>query len=107
MAPRKTTITKTARAPRTAPVTAAVATPTIPEFAIDRARMSTRDLLLFQELAQFANLAPSEQNALTLKMAPMLERVIVGGMPDLPIERFGDLITAFFAKLQDAADTKN
>lgn len=106
MAPRKTVITKTARAARPAAVTA-VAAPTIPAFAIDRTKMSTRDLLLFQELAQFANLAPSEQNALTLKMAPMLERVIVGGMPDLPIERFGDLITAFFAKLQDAADTKN
>lgn len=105
MAPRKTTITKTARTPRTAPV--AVAAPTIPPFAIDRTKMSTRDLLLFQELAQFANLAPAEQNALTLKMAPMLDRVIVGGMPDLPIAQFGDLINAFFAQMQDAADTKN
>lgn len=80
---------------------------TLPAFTLDLTKMSTRDLLLFQELALVGSMTPAQQQALTLKCAPMLDRLIVGGMPDLPIAQYGDLLTAFFQQLQAQNDTKN
>lgn len=90
-----------------APQAAPAAAPVIPAFAVDLTKMSTRDLLVFQKLALAQSMTPAQQQALTMECAPMLDRLIVGGMPDLPIAQYGDLLAAFFAKLQETAGTKN
>ena len=76
------------------------------EFQVDWSKLTTRDLLLFQQLSLVEQMSEVEKNALTLKVAPMLDRMIVGGMPELPIEQYGDLITAFFSKMQERSGTK-
>ncbi|MBK8200219.1 MAG: hypothetical protein IPK75_17880 [Acidobacteria bacterium] len=92
-----------AAAPAPIPATTA---PTI-AFTCDWSKLRTPDLLLFQELARLEQMSETEKNTLTLKIAPLLDRVIIGGMPDLPMDRYGDLITAFFAQMQARANTKN
>lgn len=105
----RTTPRKAAAPVRPVRKAAAPAAPAAPvlAFEVDWSKLTTRDLLLFQQLSLVEQMSETEKNALTLRVAPMLDRMIVGGMPELPIERYGDLITAFFGKLQDRANTKN
>ena len=96
---------KTPAATPAAPV-AAAATPAL-DFQIDWTKMSTRDLVLFQSFALISSMSEEDKNNLVLRTAPMMDRMIVGGMPDLPIERFGDIVQVFFAKMQERGAPKN
>lgn len=94
-------------APKAAAVDVLPVASTIPALTLDLTKMSTRDLLVFQELSLVQSMTPAQQQSLTLKCAPMLDRLIVGGMPDLPIAQYGDLLAAFFTALQEQSGTKN
>lgn len=109
MAPRSNlkVVTKSAPAAKAKPTAKAAEKPAALVFEVDWSKLTTRDLLLFQQLSLVDQMSEAEKNAMTLKVAPMLDRMIVGGMPELPIERYGDLITAFFAKMQERSNTKN
>lgn len=97
---------KTPAAKPAAPI-AAPAASTIPALTLDLTKMSTRDLLVFQELSFVQSMTEAQQQALTMKCAPMLDRLIVGGMPDLPIAQYGELLAAFFTTLQEQSGAKN
>ena len=95
---------------RQAPAAAAqpaIAVPAdVPDFAVDWSKFRTPDLVLMQRFAAVEKMSEAERAALVLATAPMLDRMIVGGIPDLPMERFGDLVVAFFAKVQERGNPK-
>ena len=78
----------------------------VPDFAVDWSKFRTPDLVLMQRFAAVEKMSEAERAALVLATAPMLDRMIVGGIPDLPMERFGDLVVAFFAKVQERGNPK-
>lgn len=107
MAPRSKAIQPAAQRAKPAAKPATAAKPAALVFEVDWSKLTTRDLLLFQQLSLVDQMSDAEKNAMMLKVAPMLDRMIVGGMPELPIERYGDLITAFFGKMQERSNAKN
>lgn len=99
MAPRKPRTPKTALVAATPAPAAAAPQPL--EFEIDWSKFRTPDLLLMQRFAAVDKMTEAEKSALVFATAPMLDRMIVGGIPDLPIERYGDIVAAFFAKMSE------
>lgn len=76
-------------------------------FDVDWSKLRTPDILLFQRFARADQLPEAERNALALDAAPLLDRCIVGGMPDLEIDRYGDIITVFMLKMKARGNPGN
>lgn len=77
------------------------------DFSVDWSTLRTPDVLLFQRFAHADQMPETERNALALDAAPLLDRCIVGGIPDLPIDRYGDILAVFMTKMKDRGNPGN
>ena len=75
---------------------------------VDASRLEIPDIGLFQRLEAMADVADeNEQRRLVMEMAPMLDRLVVGGLAGFRLHHMAAVITEVTRQLGEAADVKN
>ncbi len=97
-----------AAAPAPSVQAAQAAVPALPRpIKVDPSRLEIPDISLMVRMQNAEQKSEAELQQLVFEMAPMLERLVVGGLAGFRIEHMPAVVTEVFAQLKGASNPGN